>query len=241
MSSETKTKLLKYFNSLYCGPMNRVDAYSADFNQRIASISRFLVREANRFYDRMSPEGRASYDPEDVILELWIALKERDHKFDSGRGTYLHFAQSVTRNCLFELGSQARVVKMKAHQAPVLKTDLSQIFDPSDINYLETVLRPSRDHDFIPAGLPDDRVLSPIERDIHEEDMELSRENVVEFLNSLTLFECIALGASIGLWGDDPQNTVKAKAQQYNVSSYALGRALMTARIKLRLYVENKS
>ncbi len=240
MSSEAKAKLLKYFNSLYQGPMNRVDAYSADFSQRIASISRFLVREANRFYDRMSPEGRASYDPEDVILELWIALKERDHKFDSGRGTYLHFAQSVTRNCLYELGERARVVKMAANQAPTLKADLSHVFEAADIAYLEMRLRPSRDHDFIPSGLPDQRARPPIEQDIHEENMELSRDTVVEFLNGLTLFECIALGAYVGLWGDDPQNTVKAKAQQYNTSSYALGRALMTARIKLRLYLENK-
>ncbi len=236
---ESDEPLMDYFDGLYKGKLSRAGAAATDFDTRIASVGKFLAKAARRFHNSLSAEGKATYDPEDIILELWIALRERDDKFNQARGSYLRFAYVVVKRRLVNMAERARCVRYPPNKSFALKIDMDEIFDSGEKGKLETILRSAVDHSQLAGSIVDLKARPPIEQLISREEQARSCESVSKFLTSLTTFECIALGAAAGIWGDEPDTVMKWKAMEYNVPQRTMRRALATARIKTAEWAED--
>jgi RNA polymerase sigma factor (sigma-70 family) len=230
MPKESERPLLEYFASL-CDPLSRQDAQAADFSRRIASIGRFLVREALRFYRQLSPEGKVTFDPEDLLLEMWIELSERDRKYDSSKSSYLCFAQTIIRNRMAELFERSRCVKLQANTAGTFKAAAAGIEVARE--NLENLLRAARDHEEINGLYVDETELDPLELMIRKEEAEESNEVIGKFLQKLDLHECLALGCNLGMYGEE-KTALKFKAAEYGLDEMLLRRSLATAKEKLQ-------
>lgn len=235
-------ELIKLFGDL-CSPLTRSEAGAADFESRVGSIGRYLVREVQRSYKRLSPEGKITYDPEDLLLECWIKLRERDDKYESGRGDYLVFARRIIHNRLTELTEKTRCVGLPANSAGQFRT-LQGAEDQESQNRLSLLVRTARDHvelhqDAMGAKL--EWIHTPLQNLIDEEEDQEGRDQLAAMLvGELTLLECLALGAYYGLWSN-PRKALKDLAREYSFTTQQLRKALASARVKIKSAVEVSS
>lgn len=214
--------LLKHFGSLPSEPLSREQTRLADFDTRMASIGRFLVREVLRLHRRLSPEGKINYDEEDLFLEVWIELSKRNDKYDADRGNYRTFANRILRNKFHEIQQRARCVKLPA--------DADKQFRAGDPEKIERLSRTATDHEALPAALVQDRQPSPIDGLIWLEEHERAVSDVSENIGNMTINEAIAIG-TIGIWG--PGGSIPKTAEKYGLEPKVLRRALESAKSKL--------
>lgn len=88
---------------------------AASVDDRIASVWHFVVGRVASFVETLKPRERASFDAEDLMIELYIKLREKDPKWASGRGRYITFAGTVVSNELSSLRDKARTVAPQRH------------------------------------------------------------------------------------------------------------------------------
>lgn len=226
--------LLVYFGAL-CDPLSKEQAQDADFQVRIDSIGRFLVREVLRFHRKLSPQGKVNYDPEDILLECWIELRKRNDKYDYSRGGYRTFAARIINNTFLAISERSRAVKLPANSAGTFNlaanpTELKE----GDRVKIELLAKAAKDHSEIGSHLPllQDRKPSPVDGLIWTEDCERLNSDIADRIGDLETIECIAIGVSLRLWGG-PKQTLREAAQEYGVEPKVLRRALKTARDKL--------
>ena len=89
--------------------------------ERIRSVWPFMVRRVSAFQATLGPRSRANFDLEDTLAECWIALAQRDHKWDVGRGRYITFAGSVVDHALDSVRDRARTVQSPRNSSSRLK------------------------------------------------------------------------------------------------------------------------
>jgi RNA polymerase sigma factor (sigma-70 family) len=70
---------------------------------RIASVSRLIAREAWRYARKATSHQRTQFDVDDLAQEAWVALLKVDHKYDATRfprekGGYVFFARRAIRS-----------------------------------------------------------------------------------------------------------------------------------------------
>jgi DNA-directed RNA polymerase specialized sigma24 family protein len=225
--------LLVYFGAL-CDPLSNEQAQQADFVTRIESIGRFLVREVLRFHRRLSPQGRINYDPEDILIEVWIELRRRNHKYDPARGGYRTFAVRIMRNTFLAISERSRCVRLPSNSAALFNAASNASLDDAARKKFETVSRAAKDHADVTPHTPllQDRRPSPVDGLIWMEDFERLNTDVADRIGALDTYECIAIGATMRLWGT-PKQTLAEAAQEYGVEPGVLRRALRSARSKL--------
>ena len=102
-------------------PLDDDAASAATPEERIKSVWPFMVRRVSAFQATLGPRSRANFDLEDTLAECWIALAERDHKWDVGRGRYVTFAGVVVDHALDSVRDRARTVQSPRHSSWRLK------------------------------------------------------------------------------------------------------------------------
>lgn len=228
-------ELIDYFRGL-CNPLTPSQAAAASFEERVNSIGRFLVGQVLASYRRLSPEGRVAYDPDDLILECWIKLKERDSKYQSARGEYVVFARKIIRNCLVEITEKTRCVKLPANSAGMFRS-LQGSQAECDVSRLELLTRTARDHvvlDGVQAEDLDSGEPCPLQIMVNAETAAADREELAKTLSdNLSAVECLALGSYYGAW-DNQRRLLRDVARDHNVGVQPLRKALASAREKVR-------
>jgi hypothetical protein len=230
--------LLSHFGSM-CGRLSREEAEYADFDKRFASIGRFVVGQSIRFYSvTLSREGRVSYDPEDIFMELWAELRHRDGKYNAVLGEYLTFAQRVVRNKLSELLECTHCVESPANAGEkykelLAKADVAEL-EPREQKRLSALIAANVDH--APLGGSDsieDRVSRPEEEAIKNERRKLSEDAITKCLSKLSARESLAIGYAFGLWSREKMS-MAALDGLFDMAPGTFSRALITAKRKLR-------
>ena len=102
-------------------PLDDEAAMAATTEGRIRSVWPFMVRRAAAFQKTLGPRGQANFDLEDTLAELWVAIAERDHKWDRGRGRFITFAGTVVDHALDSIRDRARTVQSPRNSSWRLK------------------------------------------------------------------------------------------------------------------------
>ena len=102
-------------------PLTTEVAIAATRAERIQSVWPFMVKKALAFRHQMKPRESANVDLEDFLLSLWVALADRDHKWEPARGKYITFAGRIIDNALIDLRDKARVVEAPKNASCRLK------------------------------------------------------------------------------------------------------------------------
>lgn len=77
--------------------------------RRIRSVWPYIVRESLAFVRTLNAREEASHDVEDVLIELWMALRECDSNWDPARGRYMSYAAQVIKATLANLRPKTKV------------------------------------------------------------------------------------------------------------------------------------
>ncbi len=214
------------------------EAVLATTEERIRSVWPYIVGRARSFCESLNPRERVSFDPEDVAVELWAVLAEKDDKWDHERGTYAVFAKTVCERHLEDVRDTSSVVERpknsrgrireyeEAEQKGALSPEQSKTM--GDIRRAGGEIKPV-DHAAAGSSSPDPASVAE-RREIER----LGREALAEAIPRLTPKESIVLGRLHGLWGKeaatveqiaDEMGWQRDRAMSIRASAYAKLRA----------------
>lgn len=91
--------------------LDNYEAVDASRDERLKSVWPFIVRRATVFHKSIKGRERISFDLEDIIVQLWAALAEKDHLWTPERGRFITFAGAVIRSELCSIRDRARTVQ----------------------------------------------------------------------------------------------------------------------------------
>jgi hypothetical protein len=238
--------LTQLYGNMPSVKLSRAQAGAATFEQRFASIARFVAGMVRKFHGSLSPEGHVSFELDDVFTDCWIELREKNTLYDNKASSYIVFASVLVSHLLLELRERSRCVRMPANASMVLKAydrkdSESQLTKPQRILYMQ-ILASGRDHGPLRGGSDArghaastaNRVCGPhdeLEREEHEaaETTRLARQ-----LCKLTTLECVTLSASLGLWGN-AKASHREVSLEYGFSEKFVKTVLRRARHKLKI------
>ena len=213
------------------------DEAIASFDDRIGSIWHFIAKKVLSFVETLRPRERANYDPEDLLMELFCKLQEKDGKWSPGRGRYITFAGAVIERELSSLRDKARTVisprnatgRMKEYQA---EADAGTITGRRDKTFqdIRRTVAPTEPVQFI-LGVASDP--EPPAQAVESEHGKLIRDAVVQSMRVLTLFEARVVGETHGLWGK-PARTNAQIAERAGKTEGEVRRAKARANEKMR-------
>lgn len=187
------------------------------------------------FQKGLSRSERINFDLEDTLMELWIALAERDDKYNPERGRYITFASSVIRHHLIAIKERAKTVHSPRNAVCRVKQykqsiNAGTISEARSKTYRD-ILRTNRSREALdcqqhPGGdTPDDEAAY---RDITA----IVTEAVSNELRHLKPTEAMAVGASIGLWGAEKQSA-RGVARRLGIKEERIARLRRDILIKL--------
>lgn len=235
--------LLQHYGSLCCR-LSRREANEKTFDERFESIGRYVVGRVIRFYSKvLSREGKISYDPEDIFLELWAELKHRNPKYNQDVGSYLTFAQRIISNRLSELLESTHCVEQPSNAGEKFK-ELQRLASTGEITKDQrarfmALIAACVDHAPIPLNHPiQDGSIGPADAAIQNERRNLTDTAIRLCLVTLSVRECVAIGHSLGLWSRE-KLTMPAADKKYGYLPGSMGRALVNAKRKLRIACSN--
>ncbi len=176
--------------------------------ERIQSIWPFIINQARRFADSLHPRERCNNDAEDAISEIWLALRERDHKWDPAKGEYISFAGPIIHNCLYRLREESRTVpsprntscRLRSYREADEMGTLSEAQAKTREDIHRTISGTCHFEGADPALPARTTVAEEVETNEH---YELHAEAMRQAVESLTLSEAAIVGFIHGLWGNE--------------------------------------
>jgi hypothetical protein len=222
-------------------PLTHEQAIAATPEERIRSVWPFLVKSVLKFADTLRPRDLANYDPEDVLTELYIALMEKDCKWEPERGRYLTFCGKVVENELHAIRDRAHTVHSPRNSSCRLKqyeaADAEGNLSGRKAKTYADIRRVIGEHEaldgdaMIPASAPD--TAEVVDR---RESLRVVNSGVMAGLRVLAPDEATTIGKAFGLFGhpDQPLATIAMK-QGRTIDSVkkTKGRALEKIRARL--------
>jgi RNA polymerase sigma factor (sigma-70 family) len=190
--------------------------------------------------ETLQSRERANYDVEDVLMECWLALRDRDDKYDPERGRYITFAGPVIEHHLYAIREKARVVRSPRNSSCRLngyaQAEAEGKINARTAKTANDIRRTARE----PGGIVGDEYL-PCSANVQAEAIErelraLGRDAIIEALDVLTLDECRLIGGVFGLW-DGQVRTVTQIAAEAGLDADRLYRVKRSAMAKLRAYL----
>lgn len=210
------------------------ECVAATVHDRIKSVWPFLVKTVVRFVDTLSARSRASFDPEDVLMELWVRLAEKDYKFDPERGSYLTFVGRVTENELKKLRGRTKTVRSPGNTYSRLREYQDEedngTLTPQRRATMRAMQRSLADADSIDGGeaIHARSGLGPEARSLRDEEERIASDAIVRAVTCLDPDEAVAVGRNYGLFGQDeatPTATARGRGKGRTLMIDALERA----------------
>lgn len=97
------------------------EAKKATPDERIRSIWPLITRKVLLAQKNMTTRELAAYDPEDLVMEVYVALRERDSLWVPEDGEYKSFAAPIIDHALADIRDVARTVHSPASSATRVK------------------------------------------------------------------------------------------------------------------------
>lgn len=224
------------------------EAISATVERRIESVWLFLVRKTLQFVATLRGQEVANCDPEDILVELYIELQQKDGKWEPDRGRYITFVGRLVQRHLSDLRDKSRTVKSPRNSssrmgdyqreldAGTITAERLQTYRDIQRSTASYTLLSSRERGdgvsampelAAPAGQGDDEAIES------RENGRISADAVTWGIMSLTPFEARVLGMSGGLW-NQPSLTVGEIAEKTGRKREAVKKAKERAFAKVR-------
>lgn len=185
------------------------EAVSASAEERIRSIWPFLVKRILSFVATLSPRDRVNFDADDVLVELWISLRENDAEWIPDRGKYITFAGSIVERELCAIRDRARTVESPRNSScrmkEYAKEEAAGVLTERRARTAADIKRTSDGIKAIGNTYDDVRIDHLEDADTiaeRNEEIEESRGIIsVAIAKALTVEEAGVLGRLSGLWG----------------------------------------
>jgi hypothetical protein len=175
----------------------------------------FLVRTVTVFQGTLRPREQASFDPEDVLLELWAKIAEKDHKWEPERGEYISYVGSIVETELHRLRDRTKTVRSPGNSAARLREyearETAGTITPGQKKTAEDMRRVTSSQSFLAGSGDEGRdciSISIVDRAPAVEEVAFRREAagtarvlLVRGLSALSPYEAKILGQAYGLWG----------------------------------------
>ncbi len=215
----------------------------ANFETRLRSIWKYVVRRARRFCATLTDRERSQMDAEDLVGEIVASLLEKDAKWNPERGRYVTFAESVMRNVLSLKREHARVVAAPANAAGRLR-QYQELYAQGKLSPAST-----RTMRAIEGALGETETVSPTVDPPFGADREhnghttlaATRTMETEVSEALRTLDdprqCLVLGRTYGLFGGDEQ-TPKQIADAIGTDSNAVRNLQGRAKNAMRRRIE---
>jgi DNA-directed RNA polymerase specialized sigma24 family protein len=221
--------------------LTHAEAITSTPDRRIESVWRFMIRKTIAFVDTLYGSEQANCDIEDVLMEIYIELREKDDKWEPDRGRYITYAARLAQRHLSSLRDRLRTVQsprnsLSRMQEYQREMDAGTITEDRMATY-EFIKRSS-----LPYGNVnhDPRCFGGAEQESKSDPVIENREAerlvndaVTWGLMALTPFESKVLGMSNGLWGQ-PNLTTGEIALRTGRSRDAVKKARDSAVLKVR-------
>jgi hypothetical protein len=218
------------------------EAIGATTNERIGSVWLYLVRRANKFVKTLRPYEQSNFDVEDVLMELYVTLAEKDAKWEPDRGRYITFAGKIADRALTDIRDRSRTVESPRNSSCRMRDYQAQeeagTLTDRRLKTFDDVRRSSGEYEHISVarqGETGDYREPSVPPDDHEEreDERMVKDAVTWGLMALTTFEARCLGEYAGLWGRQ-QRTIAEIARRTGRSKDAVKKARDSANDKIR-------
>jgi hypothetical protein len=179
--------------------------------ERIKSVWPYILNTVRGFTRTLTPRELANYDEEDVLIEVWIAIKERDHKWNPQRGKYISFVCPIVHRFLYGLREQTRTVqsgantssRMKKFQQEARHGELTKVKRRTMTAMEHSIAGPlqiTQEHDSSDTAPAPDLELISIE------EQKETINGVMDALKQVSILEAAVMGAYLGLWGQEPKS-----------------------------------
>lgn len=188
--------------------LNSDQAASSTPNERIRSVWPYICSKAREFTATLTPRERANFDEEDVITEIWVYIRERDHKWTKERGQYISFVVPLVHNCLYGLREVTRTIesatntcsRLKSFDKEAKKGELSDSKRKTMESMQRSVAGPEKLTDIvIKNDSPDSEIIA------EEEHREIVLA-VVDIVRHISYEEASIIGPHLGLWGQSQRS-----------------------------------
>lgn len=221
------------------------ESIAATPDQRIESVWRFLVRRALLFMETLRGQEVANFDCEDVLMELYIELREKDGKWSPERGRYITYAARLAQRHISGLRDKSRTVQSPRNSSSRLheyqqEADAGTITEDRMRTFVD-IKRSTGSYgtfDGSSLGPATEKGVRPQNDPAIElrERERLDNDAITWGLMALTPYESKVLGMSNGLWGQ-PCLTTAEIAERTGKSKDAVKKARDNAvrKVKERL------
>ncbi len=220
------------------------DRDGADVHARIRSIGGFMVRKVTRFYESLKSREKANCDPEDLLIELYIMLVEKDGHWNPERGKYITYAGKLIHRELLAIRDRSRTVqsprnatsRLKEYQASEMEGKLSDRRRETYGQLSRTVENarsmPSADLLWLVAE-------DHVEEIEHQDAAERRLQLVARAIKRLGPVESCVIGWASGLWGSGSL-THQEIADKTRLSVEDVREIKAAAHAKIRWYVNSR-
>jgi DNA-directed RNA polymerase specialized sigma24 family protein len=88
---------------------------------RIRSIWPYIVGQVLAFQKTLKSRERLHFDPEDTLIEIWVAVARKDDHWSPDRGRYITFAAKIIQNELCSIRDKAHTVQSPRNSSGRMK------------------------------------------------------------------------------------------------------------------------
>lgn len=220
------------------------EAVAASAEERIRSIWPFLVKRIMSFQATLSPRDRVNFDHDDVLVELWVSLRENDAEWTPERGRYITFAGAIIERELCAIRDRARTVESPRNSSCRMKEyareEAAGVLTDRRARTAQDIKRTSEGIKAIGNTYADvriDHLEDPDTLAERHEEIEESRGMIRRAIaNALTVEEASVLGRISGLWGQEGATAWRI-AFESGRDVMEINRIAARARKKLRDYI----
>jgi hypothetical protein len=181
-------------------------AIAATVDERIKSVWPFAVEKVLRFHKSLKPRERVNCDPEDILMDIFVMLRENDKHWEPGRGKYITYAGRLIGHELLAIRDRARTVQSPRNSTSRIKDYRTSEEDGTlSDRRRETFGQLTRTVDSV-KSMPSAEALGHIDEDhteeVEEQDLgEHEMGLLAKAIKRLHPLESLVLGWSSGLWG----------------------------------------
>jgi hypothetical protein len=220
------------------------EARNATPEERIQSVWPAITRQVNQFVASLHQRELACFDPDDILLECWIELRQKDAKWVPEKGAYLSFSCKLVHHLFVRIRERARTVESPRNASCKLaesRTDeISGRLSRTRTKGMHDIDRTISGTIHIGIDIPDE----PDERDppsfwINKEESAVSSEGIRQVIEQLGPRKAMVLGRLFGLWGQ-PQCSVSELATELGKTTEQIRKLRNSAYRMARSYLESE-
>lgn len=175
---------------------------------RILSIWPYICNKVREFTATLTARELCNFDEEDILLEVWIAIRERDDKWLPERGHYMSFAGPIVRHCLYELREHTRTIKSATNASSRLRKFEEEardgVLSKAKRRTMESMRRSINGPDDLTNELTAE--CSPDAEIIEREKQRQIVLAVTDIVRQISYEEASVIGPYLGLWGQETKS-----------------------------------